>query len=107
MDKSLIAVICSLAGLLLGVGGVLLAFGRAEGRRDHVIDSHAHRLDSHSRQLEDMKGGRVLADNRVTVLEQSVVYMRETLDEVRGDVKEVKALFGATCGPCAAKRQSQ
>jgi len=107
MDKSLIAVICSLAGLFLGVGGGLLAFGRSEGRRDQVIDSHANRLDSHSRQLEDAKTHRAQNENRVTVIEQSVHYMKETLDEVRTDVKEVKALFSATCGPCAAKRQSQ
>lgn len=94
-DLTLAAAVAVLSGAS-GVLATLYARGRADGHRDHVIEDHDRRLASGANRMDrieeaarDHADRASRGDQAVARLEAKVDALKESLDELRADVRQL------------------
>ena len=78
-----------IVGAGLGALGAIYARGRADGRRDEVIDRHEKRLEDGTQKMAAIREATVATDKALAVLAETVKGVACDVEETRDLVREI------------------
>lgn len=81
--------VAGIVGGVLGAAAAIYARGRADGRRDQVIDDHGKRLDAGSIKIQALEVQGAGADKALAVLSTKMDAIGNTVDETRELVRDL------------------
>lgn len=81
--------ITGVAGGLIGAATAIYARGRADGRRDEVIDRHEKRLEDGTQKLRALEVGAAANDKALAVLATKMDAVAASVDETRELVRDM------------------
>jgi hypothetical protein len=89
MEIAAVAGASSIVGAAIGAAATIYARGRADGKRDEVIDRHERRLDDGAQKIAAIGSTALANDKALAVLGAKVDSLTEAVCEVREMVRDL------------------